>query len=293
METQLSPVETSLIEPGSPPVYVVAHRTIGAAESGTTSTVFTATSKAVTTVSKSVATKLTVSSGAVVVPVPSPTATASPSPGPSASATPVPCTPGTATTVASGSSPPTATTQGNYTLSTLFLYHVAPVGDTAARASTTMGSDSTALEPRLCNWSTDLHANAGGRYLDSSTSTTAPAIAKKVEFHFQPGSAAQDAYRGDPVLTLYAQCPSGSPTITVELLSLSGAAYTTRKTVTMSTSGCTASTFTRFSAQLTGMPTFQLGSLSDKLVVRLTSSAPVRLAYGASPVPATLTIGMR
>ncbi len=118
-------------------------------------------------------------------------------------------------------------------------------------------------------------------------------MAKKVEFHFQPGSAAQDAYRGDPVLTLYAQCPTGAPTVTVELLSLSGTTYTTRKTVTMSTSGCTSTGFTRFSAQFSGMPTFQLGSLSDRLVLRLTTSAPIRLAYGATSVPATLSIGMR
>ncbi len=39
--------------------------------------------------------------------------------------------------------------------------------------------------------------------------------------------------------------------------------------------------------------TFALGSLTDSLVLRLTSSAAVRLGYGTTDVPASLTIGMK
>ena len=113
-EPALTGSSTGLIEPGSAPLHLVAYRVIGPAESGTSTTVFTATSEAVPTVSKSIATRLTVQSGAITAPVPS--AAASPA------APEGTCTPAAAPSVTASGSVPAATTQNKYSLKTLFLF---------------------------------------------------------------------------------------------------------------------------------------------------------------------------
>ncbi len=114
-EPALTGSSTGLIEPGSAPLHLVAYRVIGPAESGTSTTLFTATSEAVPTVSKSVTTRLTVQSGAITAPVPS--AAASP-PAPEGT-----CTPAAAPSVTASGSVPAATTQNKYSLKTLFLFN--------------------------------------------------------------------------------------------------------------------------------------------------------------------------
>lgn len=285
-EPALTVASTGLIEPGSLPYYLVAHRTIGLGESGTTQTVFTATSEAITTVAKTVTTSLTVQSGAVVMP------TSSPAPTPTASSTAAPatCTPTTEPSITASDTVPTASTQNQYTLKTIRLYSTGS-GDTTAAASNTMGTDSSALGARLCNWSTDLHTNLAGRHLAASSDGTASATAKRMEFFFQPGSATENEYRGTPVLSLYAQCPSTAPTLTVTLLTLSGATYTSRSVTSWPLTGCSGGGFTRFSTQLTA-GTFAMG-ITDRLVLRISSSTPVRLGYGTNGAASALTIGMK
>lgn len=286
-EPALTADSTGLIEPGSLPYYVVAHRTIGLGESGTTQTVFTATSEAITTVAKTVTTSLRVQSGVVVPP------TSSPSPTPTASSTAAPavCTPTTEPAITTANTVPTASTQNQYTLKNVLLYSSGS-GDTTAAASNTLGTDSSGLAERLCNWSTDLHANLAGRHLAASTDASASATAKRMEFFFQPGSAAEDEYRGTPVLSLYAECPSTAPTLSVTLLTLSGSTYSSASDTSWPLTGCGASGFTRFSTELTAA-TFALPSTSSRLVLRISSSSPLRLGYGTTGAASALTIGMK
>ena len=94
------------------------------------------------------------------------------------------------------------------------------------------------------------------------------------------------------MVTVWAQCPTSGTTITATLLTLSGSTYTPRGSASTTAAGCTSSGFSRLSVALPDS-TFALGSLTDSLVLRLTSSAAVRLGYGTTDVPASLTIGMK
>ena len=297
-EPMLNPADTGLIEPSSAPVYVVAYRTTSTTDpTGTSSTTFTATSDAfasdpdaLTLYSKSVTTTLILQTGAVVTPTASPT----PTPTPTSSTGPT-CTPTTTPPISSSGSVAAASTGGSYSLTPLNLYNSAVVGDSTTVDPLGMGRDSAQLEPKLCNWSTDLQTNQAGRYLAASTDAAASAVAKTVEFRYQPASAAQDQYRGIPSLTFWVQCTttSGTQTITATLGSLSGTTYTNRATAnTIALSGCTTTGFQRYSLAFSGMTTFTIG-LTDKLVLRLQANEPVRLGFGSTDVPALFTIGMR
>jgi type II secretory pathway pseudopilin PulG len=288
-EPLLNPVNTGLIEPGSAPVYIVAYRVIAATESGTTSTTFTAASDSQPTYpTRSFLTSLIVTTGAVVVPTATPSASASASASPSPTASAGACTPGTATAVDSSGTVPAGTTNSSYTLSTVYLFNGTTQYDTTTQATNTMGTDSSGWHASLCNWSTDTQTTQAGRLIPNSTSVA--------EWRFQPGSAAQDQMRGTPVLTFWVQCVSaGTPSITVKLQTLSGTTYTLRATATaVSASGgaCPTTGFAKYYASLPFSGFFQI-ALTDRVVVQVSSSLPIRVGYGTAGLPAKLEIGMK
>ncbi len=113
-EPALTASTTPLLEPGQAvPYYVVAHRVIGTAENGTTTTTFSAASVSQPSyTAKSVTTTLTVTAGTVVPPTPTPSAT------PSSTVSATPCNAGSSTGVLGDMSTTSTTTKPNNSYTT-------------------------------------------------------------------------------------------------------------------------------------------------------------------------------
>lgn len=285
-EPALSGASTGLIEAGSQAFYLVARRSVGGSESGTTQTTFTATSEAIPTApTKSIVTALVVVDGVVVGPTP--TTSASPSASPSGPA--VVCTPGSVVSVTDSGAVPGASTNGGHTLTALHALNGDVVGDTTTLATTTLATGTTALQPAPCNFSTDAGSGTGRHLAAGGTGS-----AGTQELQFQPASASQDAFRGTAVMVLYVLCDAGTPTLTVTLRTLSGSTYGSVQATGTQTPTCNGSTFSRVDVPLAISGNgFTLGSLSQRLVVRTTSTVPVRLLYGVTAAPSRLVVGLK
>ena len=291
-EPMVSPANTGLIEPGSGAVYLVAERTIALTESGTTTTVFTATSDSQPSYpSRSFTTRLTVNASATPSPTPSATATVSPTPSPTATSATGTCTPGTNTTVASPAAVQTSTggngVGSSYTPTTVLPYNGTGTldKDTTTIAQNTAGTDPTGLHASICNYSTDVQTSQAGRYLG----TTGYA-----EWVFQPGSIAQDEYRGTAYLNLYFQCiGTTAPTFTVALGTYTSASAYSGQTSDTGSSACPASGFKNVSIPISvGNSGFSVPT-SGKLSIRVSSNQAVRLLYGVSAAQTSLSLAMK
>lgn len=277
-EPLLTPASSGLIEPGEL-AYVVAHR-MAPSTTGTSSVSFQAASEAQPTYpAKTVTGSMTVTT--TVVTAPTPTATPTP---------PSNCNPGSSTNVVDPGVGTGASTGNSYTLTQVLLYNGPTEGDTTTQASNTMGVDSSALQASLCNYSTDQQTLQAGRYLAAGATGTAGVA----QWSFQPASAAQDDFNGTAGAALFVQCPTTPPTLTFTLLTQVGSATPVQRAQsTAIPTECGTNNFTRVTATLplpNNLP--RLGS-ADKLLLRVTSSVGVRIAYGTTDGRGRLTIGMK
>lgn len=277
-EPLLTPASTGLLEPGEL-AHVVAYR-VAPSTTGTTDLTFTSASEGQPTYpGKNGAGRLVVTS-TVTPPTPSPT--------PSSPAPPSTCDAGTSTSVVDPGGGNGAATNGGYTLRDLVLFNGPTEGNTTTQAYNTMSVATSGLQSVLCNWSTDQQtAQAGRKLAAGGVGTTGIA-----EWRFQPASAMEDGMRGTAAATLYVQCPSTAPTLTITLLRRSSggttSAFGSPQTVTPS---CTATTFTRVDRTLS-IPTATLAA-GEQLVMQVTTTRDVRLGYGTNEARARLTVGLR
>lgn len=278
-EPALSPVSTGLMESGALS-YVVAHRVAPTTE-GTTDLPFASASEAQPTFpAKSTTGRLVVTSG---VASPPPPVT------PTTPTTPANCNPGPSTSVVDPGGGNGATTNGGHTLRDLVLYNGPTEGDTATQAFNSMSVAPSGLQSQLCNWSTDQQTEQAGRRLVAGGSGTNGVA----EWRFQAPSAQEDEFKGTAAASLYVQCPSGTPLLTVSLLKRSTAGTTTSVDSETVTPSCTATSFTRVDRTL-DVPTNLALATGEQLVLRVTSSVDVRLGYGTtSGARARLTMGMK
>lgn len=276
-----APAATPLLESGALH-HVVAHR-LAPTTTGTYDLPFiTASEGQPTFPAKTVTVRLVVTTGVAAVP------TTSPTPAPSTSATPVPCTPGTNTSVVDPGGGNGAATNGGHTLRDLLLYNGPTEGDTATQPLNAMGVDTAGVQSQLCNWSTDLQSSHAGRLLAAGGSGTAGVA----EWQFQPPALDKDEFRGTAAASLYVQCPNGTPVLTVRLLRQTSAGVTTVIDSQPVTASCTGTGFARVDRTLT-VPNGTKLAAGERLVLRVSTSVAVRLAYGSNGARGRLTIGMK
>ena len=285
-EPLLADAKTPVQEAGAPPLRIVAFREVGAAELGTFDTTFYAVSQARTELvgataakaeAKQVKTRLVVQSGTVSAPPPPPSTT------PSTTS----CTPGSNNSLVGSTSPTGATRPtGKYTISQFNLFNGPELGDTPTKAGNTMTRDTSGLQATLCNWSTDQQTAQAGRLLTGSGASPAGLA----EWQFQPASNKEDEFGGTAGLILHVQCPSaGAPALTARLGTLNGTVFTQRAVSSpVTVNPCQLSHFERVEVPIP-VPAFTVPN-GQKLSLRVTSSAPIRIGFGVTPRTSRLEI---
>ncbi len=274
------------IQAGGAPVYVVAHRTIGALEVGTSNTIFAATSESQPTFpNKTVTTTLTVVPSVVVTP------TSTSSPTPTATSAPANCNPGANTSVTAGTPTLLGSTNSSYTMTTLHLYNGPTTGDTTTQVYNNVGADASVLQTQACNFSTDQQTLQPGRYVDSS----AVATNGLAEWRFQPSGSSQDDVRGTIAINFWVQCAGTLPQLRFQVGQLTGTTHTTLTSVvstTMTSCSSTGFTMVEMQAPLTDNNGISVPTGSS-LTFRVVTTQPVRLLYGTTSAAARIRVGLK
>lgn len=280
-------------------VHVIAERLVGTNELTPQSTTFSLQSIAQPS-APAVTTLPYVLNISGAIPSPTPSPTSSPSPSASPSATPTSCASATSSPSPSGSSSAspaaTAATSGGTTLYGYTLNNGAgtPTADTTTQDGMpfTSGAPTTA-----CLWNFSSEAGSGVGRLLSAGSNLAATSPSTVALWTRLNSVAKNDVKGTGVLTVYVQCVSSCPTLTLTAAIGKQTGATGNTTATSFTSwGTGTATITNgptsgFMAVSLALPATQSNiDTSTYLAVRLVSSAAVRLAYDSSSYPATVTL---
>lgn len=263
--------DTAPIEPSTAPLYLVANRAIGSAESGLSDITFTATSSAQPAGGvKVVQTTMDVTTGA-----------ATPTPAPSPPSSSEPCTGGTPVLANSSVLPP-SWTGGGYSTLTLTLQN-GDTGDSTSRNPMSLSRDST-TQTGTCNFSTELQTGVAGRVL-------LPLVPAAWDYTPTGGGAKDKDYRGTGVLKVWVKCTTGTtPTLTATFGRKADLVHTATGSVTVAASACNSAKFSAVGIQV---PNATFDSNGDPVQVRLRSSQVVAVLYDAPDAGAYFAVGAK
>ena len=270
-------VDTAPIEPSSVPLYLVANRAVGAAESGAVGITFTAVSSAQpATGVKTVLTTLDVTTSAST-PTPAPSPSVSPT-------TPTPPCTGGSPTLVDATAPSPSWPVGGYSTLTLTLQN-GNAGDSATRGSDLMSlSRDATTQLAACNFSTDVQTGVAGRVLTAL-------IPAAWDYTPAGGSAKDRRLEGTAVVKVWVKCPTSStPTITATVGLKATLNHTATGSTTVSASGCNGSKFTAVPIQIPGV---DLTTGGAQIQLRIRTSATVAILYDAPGAGAYLAVGAR
>jgi hypothetical protein len=263
--------DTGLLEPNNyPPYCVIAERTIGATETGTSSVTFNLESSAQPSAAGA---DVSVGAFTVTVTTGSTGGSASPTPSGSGSTTSTVCEP---TPAAAGT--PFGLRNGT----------AGTAGDTTSQLVNAMTENICLAQAAASNYSTDAGTGTG-RSLTTGGTATSTTAAQLAEWRWDPGTTRKVA-AGTSYISVVVSCPVAGATLTlngaVGSVNANNGNFTSKGTGTASVSCTTANSWARVEVSVSVASQFTINS-SNQLSVRLwvtggTAGEQLRLNYESS-----------